>query len=157
MKKRTIRTASVIAAVLLVGTVAFAAAQTVQPLPPSQIPVVVTTHPALEVSATVPSDAATKVAPIATPAPVVTSPKAASATGDNSGSSTRELVTPKMRDDSGADNSGGSSDGHSDNTDSGTSTNGGVRDTTAPTRHQQGSDTNEHKSNVQQEHSSGNN
>ena len=153
MKKRTIRTASMIAAVLLVGTVAFAAAQTVQPTRSSQIPIVVTASPSTVVSETVPSDVATGAVSIATPTPAVAVPNAASEGDDNSGSSTRELVTPKMRDDGDADESGGPSDGDADDVRSGTSGSsdqGGARGTTNPSRGDRKTDNGHEKSNVQQ-------
>jgi len=159
VKKRTIRTASVIAAVLLVGTVAFAAAQTVQPLRSSQIPVVVTASPAAESSETSPSRVATAVVPTVAPVPVAASPKATSDAPNSAHSSTRELVTPKMRDDSDADSSGGPSDGDADDahpTSSGSSEQGDVREGTRPSQDRK-TDTNSNKSNVQEEHSSGKN
>jgi len=160
LKKRTIRTSSMIAAVLLVGTVAFAAAQTVQPSRSSQIPIVVTASPSTAVSETVPSDVATGVASIATPTPVVAITKAASDGDDNSGSSTRELVTPKMRDDSDVDDSGGASNGDSDNVRSGTSGSSGkgpARGITRPSHSDRKTDTGHKNSNVKQEPSSGKN
>ena len=160
MNKRTIRTASVIAALLLVGTVAFAAAQTVQPLRSSQIPIVVTTSPATQSSESSPSEALTTIVPTAAPAPVAASPKATSTAPNSADSSTREVVTPKMRDDSDADHSGAPSDGNADGARTSTpraSSGGNVRDGTLPTQGEQKTGASGEKSNVQGEHSSGKN
>jgi hypothetical protein len=159
VKTRTTRTAIAIVTVLLVGTVALAAAEAVQHPQASQIPVVVTDHPAVDVGEAT-ATAGPDVTQTATPTVPVVRPKPAAQTPDTEGdSSTREVVTPKMRDDSDADDNGGPSDHDAD--DGGSSSEAPEKESktgetpqSAPS--ERGNQNTHKESNVQREHSSGN-
>jgi hypothetical protein len=122
VKRMTLR-AMIVAAVLILGSVAFAIAVSAQSPGASQIPTVVSSQPtaspavhALVTTSTVPVSAdSTKAAKPTTPKPDSHAEKPARS---DSSASEREVVTPGVRDDGDADENGGKSDNDRDDEES---------------------------------------